>query len=196
MQASALPLAATSDISSAGVEIIVRSPITTCGTVVVLTALVPVSTPAASNSRCDVRKRPSASNPSVANPSGLITDAWQLAQIVPVISVIASTLSRVVIPGPRSGGLAFAPGGGGGIASHRTVWRRNTPFMIGRVFAVPVERNSARVSRPARWPAGSAGGAPVPFQAATPYSFASRASRANDRSLVNSDATADGAVQV
>src|SRR5262245_55614446 len=172
------------------------SPSTTCGTVVVFTALVPVSTPAASNSLWAVRKRPRASNPSVAKPSGLIAEAWQLAQIVPGISVIASTLSRVVMFGPRSGGFAFAPGGGGGIVSHRMFWRTNTPFMIGRVFAVPVDRNNARVSRPGRWPADSTGGAPVPFQAATPYSFARRASRANDRSLLNSDAIADGVVQV
>ena len=82
--------------------------------------------------------------------------------------MIASTLSRVVMFGPSSGGLALAPGGGGGIVSHRTFVRTKTPFMIGRVFAVPVDRNSARVSRPGRCPAGSAGGAPVPFQAATP----------------------------
>ena len=59
---------------------------------------------------------------------------WQPAQTVPGISVIASTLSRVVMPGPSSGGLALALGGGGGIVSHRMFCRMNTPFMIGRVL--------------------------------------------------------------
>src|SRR4051812_45489422 len=121
---------------------------------------------------------------------------WQLTQIVPGISVIASTLSRVVMLGPRSGGFALAPGGGGGIVSQRTFVRTKTPFMIGRVFAVPVDRKSARVSSPGRWPAGKAGGAPVPLQAATPYSFARRASRANARSLVSSAERPDGDVHV
>src|SRR5262245_25566980 len=196
MQASTLPLASISDISSAGVATAVESPYTTCGTVMVFTGFVPVSVPPASNRRCAVRNRPSASNPSVANPSGLIIGPWQPRQTVPGISVIASTLSRVVMLGPRSGGFAFAPGGGGGIVSQRTLVRRKTPFMIGRVFAEPVDRNSARVSRPGRWPAGSAGGAPVPFQAETPYSLARRESRANARSLVSTVATGDGIVQV
>src|SRR5688572_16012837 len=97
-----------------------------------------------------------------------MANEWQLAQVVPAISVSSSTLSRVVMFGPSSGGLALAPGGGGGIVSHRTFVRRKTPFMIGRVFAEPDDRNSARVSSPDRCPAGIAGGAAVPFHAATP----------------------------
>src|SRR4029078_11012897 len=96
--------------------------------------------------------------------------------------------SRVVMLGPSSGGFALAPGGGGGIASHRMFVRTKTPFMIGRVCAVPVDRNSARVSRPGRWPAGSIGGAPVPFHALAPYSLARRAARGDDKAVVISGA--------
>src|SRR4051812_42534659 len=94
--------------------------------------------------------------------------AWQPAQIVPGTSVSAATLSRVVMFGPSSGGLALAPGGGGGMSSHRMFLRMKTPFMIGRVLADPVDRNSARVSSPGRCPAGSDGGVEVPSHALTP----------------------------
>jgi hypothetical protein len=144
------------------------SPVATAGTECVSIGLLPVGVPFASNKRCSVRDRPRASKFSVAKPRGLITPRWQLAHTVPPFCVSCSTTWRVVMSGESCGGTAFAPGGGGGISSHSTLRRMKTPFMIGRVFAEPDVKKSARVKRPGRAPSANEGGVETPSHAGRP----------------------------
>src|SRR6516225_8712392 len=124
----------------------VASPVTTAGVLVVSTALLPVTWPVSSKKTCAARSRPRLSKFSEAKPSGLMNAAWQPLHTVPGASVIDSITSRVVWSVDDLMGVLAALGGGGGITSQSNVVRMNTPFMMGRVLAVAVERKAARVS--------------------------------------------------
>ena len=126
------------------------SPLSRRGMLVVSTRARKKASPASSKRTSSVRKRPIASKLSDGKPTGLMKGAWQPAQAVPLISVIAWVRSRVEKVGCTTACSGVAMSAGATISSQRISVRTRAPFRIGCESKSPYICSAARVRTPAR----------------------------------------------